>query len=504
MANEPTIPVNELVALCAVDDDLYAKTFFPKTARVEPPVFHREMDSMLNSTQRLLNFQVFRGGAKTTKLRLYVSKRIAYGVSKTILYVSKSQGHAGRNLMWLRKAIERNERYANTFNLRRGDKWNDEELQIHHGVDGDSIWVTGMGITGSTRGINFDDYRPDLIIVDDVVDDENATTDEQRLKTEQLVHGALRNSLISRMENPLAKMVILQTPMDFDDISEQAFKDPEFKSFRYGCWTKETEDLPIDLRQSSWPALFPAEDLRAQRAAAIKKNKLSTFSREMECRLITPETSKFKAEWLKYFGEGEEEPEPSRLGMVIYIVIDPVPPPSERQISKGLADKDYEAFAVVGRKQGKFYALEMVSNKGHEPNWTVMTFFKLCQRWNPRKVMVETVAYQKTLEWLLRQAMRKAGRYWVLEPVDDKRSKMDAIVDGLSGPMSEGQVFIRRTHQDLASKIIHYPNVKFDDDIEAFARAVGALNQAYDFDGFGDDEMDEENIPLLSGYRGAP
>lgn len=497
--------IAEVVTRGATDSDLYARFFFPKTARVKTPVFHRLMDNHLDSLDRFVNFQIYRGGAKTTKLRIYTSKRIAYNISKTILYISKSQGHAARNLYWIRNQVENNQLWSGTFQLRPGMKWNDEELQIIHGVDGGSIWVTGMGITGSTRGINFDDYRPDLIIVDDVVDEENSATLEQREKISKLVHGAIRNSLISRMENPFAKMVIAQTPLDFDDISQQALKDPEFVSVQYGCWTPETADLPIDHQESSWPEMFPSEDLRRQKRAAIQKNQLSIFAREMECRLITPESSKFKTDWIKYYGEGEEEPEPDYDKMVVVIAIDPVPPPSEREIEKGLHGKDYEVLAAVGRYQGKYYVLEVSANRGHEPNWSATEFLRLCRRWRPRVVKIEGTAYQKTLKWILEQAMRKVGQYWPVEAITDRRSKLDRIVDGLSGPMSNGKFFFRREQLTVISQVMHYPHVRHDDEIEGIAVATEALQQMYEIDGVTVELMyDESDIPDLEWRGGAP
>ena len=164
------IELNELIKLSAVDSRLFSQAFFPKTVRQQPPFFHKEIWDLIDSPARYVNIEIFRGGAKTTLLRILTAKRTAYRISRTILYVGKSQSHASRSLLWLQKQIEQNTKFAQTFGLVKGTKWNSEEMEVVSTVDGTSTWIVAFGITGSTRGLNFDDYRPDLIIVDDVVD----------------------------------------------------------------------------------------------------------------------------------------------------------------------------------------------------------------------------------------------------------------------------------------------------------------------------------------------
>lgn len=502
--------LKEIVSLGASDTELFGRAFFPKAFRNAAPPMHQQMDQLLDSTDRFVFMEVFRGGAKTTRFRVYAAKRIAYNLSKTILFVSKSQGHAAKNLRWIRRAIVKDERtgeltnFARVFGLRPGSKWNDEELQIIHGTDDDIIWVTGLGVTGSVRGLNFDDFRPDLILCDDLVDEEIAASPEGNKKIKALVCGALKHSLAPRVDNPLSKMVVAQTPIAIGDLSDTLRNDPEFTKVRFGCWTKETEGLPIAMRKSAWEERFPTSDLQKQYHAAVARNDLSIFSREMEVRVISEEQAKFRAEWLRFYGEGQVEPEPPHHQMHIIMVIDPVPPPSPAQIAKGLTDKDFEALAVVGKWQGKFYILEISFNRGHDPDWTISEFIRLSTRWRPIKVKVESVAYQRTLSWLLKQAMKKIGRYWVIDEFVDKRSKVFRIVDGLKGPASEGALYVRPDQVEFIDQFGRYAAVEHDDVIEAVAVACGDLQGHY---ASGDElppDEDEESIPALPAMRGAP
>src|SRR5258707_1668749 len=122
------------------------------------------------------------------------------------------------------------------------EKETETELRIKHGVTGQNIWVLGVGITGdSIRGINFDDYRPDLIILDDIVTDENAAEAEQSEKIANLVLGAILNSLAQASESPNAKVALLQPPLHNDDVSARAARSPDWKTATFVAWPKVPE-----------------------------------------------------------------------------------------------------------------------------------------------------------------------------------------------------------------------------------------------------------------------
>lgn len=512
------LSLDEAIQLGAVDSVFFNQLWFPKTFRQAPAIYHPEIYSLLdNPLNRYINIQVCRDGAKTTILRAYSAKRIAYGLSRTILYVALNEAKAKQSVAWLKHQIETNSRWTQAFGLQKSKPWSDEHICIiHNNLEKDhtgrsipvKIHVLALGINAGVRGVNLDDYRPDLIIIDDVMDDDNSATKEQREKIKDRVLGALKESLSPQTETPDAKMVLLNTPQDFEDLSEDAKKDGQFVSASYGCWTKETSNLSVEEQESSWPARYPSDTLRAEKRAAVARNKYSIFAREKECLLVVAEDCAFRSEWLRFFGDGEKESEPPYHEMWIEMAIDPVPPPSQKQLDSGLKDKDYESFSVVGRWKGKYYLLEQTHNRGHTPQWTVATFWELCLRWRPRKVLVESVAYQATLAWLLRETMRKTGRYFLIEEFKDKRAKYKRIVDGLSGPAGEGAFYCRRSQTTFIGQFSHYPGKNpdgnFDDDLESAAVATGSLHTGRIGD-MPDDHYkhDEESIEEIE-YMGAP
>lgn len=508
------VPIGELVKLAAVDNDLFARTFFPTTIRQRSPLFHFEMDARLNNPQmRKVHFQCFRGSAKTTKLRIFAAKRIAYGISKTILYIGASEAKASQSIMWLRAKIEpqmgkdgvsRRPLFSQAFNL-SFEKATETELKVRHGVTGEVTWILGVGITGdSIRGINFDDYRPDLIICDDIVTDENAASAEQREKISDLVLGAILNSLAPASEAPNAKIAILQTPLHIDDISARCSKSPDWNTATFGCWTKTTENFPDELKRSIWEERYSTLDLQRQKAEAIRINKLSVFTKEMECKLTSPEICPFKSEWLRYRDSEEATP----LRGIAVLAIDPVPPPSDAALARGLKGNDFEAQVVWRRAGGNYHLIEVVTNKGHEPSWSVTTALSLAYKHRVARIVLQNIQYERTLKWLLEKEMTRRGVYYMLVDVASKaiqKSKYNRIVSALQPIASQGKIYVDTSQMAFIDQFIDFKlGIDHDDILDASANALMDLVNPYIE--LGEDEYFElhDDVPKINFQRSCP
>ena len=478
----------------AADPLFYCHYFFPRAYRQEDPPFARQVWwELLNPEHPFVNVEMARGFTKTTTLRSFTSYRISYGMSRVILYIGKNDDAARRSVEWVRKAIKFNTRWQKVFGVARGERFNQNVLEIEHQVSNETIYVTAAGITGSLRGINFDDYRPDLIILDDIVDKEMVHTPAAAKKISDLVFSDVMYSLESQTDNPNAKLVSLGTPLDQEDPASKMAKDPEFHTIRIPCWTDGTMGLDIDRQESAWPSRFPTEELRKRKRNAIRTNRLYLFLQEMELRLTSPETQSFRDEWYRTW-----DILPPLAEMRRVMIIDPVPPPSPKQIAEGMAKKDYEALTVIGAHSTGFYELETLYNRGHEPDWTIWAFFTLAARWKPRVARVEAIAYQRTLEWILRRAMRERRQWVAVDTFADRRAKHDVIVDGLNGPASDGRVFFNPLNDMAKEQFLHHPDTSHDDVIEVIARGVEYLHEGQL------DDADEEEAALQEDETAEP
>lgn len=491
------ISLREVVDLAAVDGDFYAHTFFPKTVRQKSPPFHHDMDRLLDDTNnRFVSFSIFRDGAKTTKLRIFCSKRIAYGISHTILFVGKSQDHAKRSVKWLMRQVEYNRFWATTFGLRKGNKWTPEECEIWHDTDDYPITILAVGITGSIRGVNIDDYRPDLIILDDPCDEENTATPEARQKMEDLVFGALGKSLSPASESPAAMMCLAQTPLVEGDLLDVTLSDPQWASMKISCFNERGE--------SSWPTRYPTKTLQADKEAHIARNQLSLWMREMEVTIISRELSAFKREWLQPY---TVEPD----GGLVYIGIDPTPPPKDANAAVAVNRKlDDAVIMVIKFHGGNVYVLDYYIAKSPDPGEFLSEFFRLAFTYRPFMVGIETTMHQRTLKWELDRQMLQRQQFYTVIPVEDKRKKETRILQAVSRYASNGLIYVKPTQTEFIEQYSRYQAMiprQRDDILDAFTIALDLINPALEgvmIEGDFTHLTDESNIPELDDWRSAP
>lgn len=477
------IPLNELLTLCAIDDDFYARTFFPKTVRQASPEFHLAIDrALLPRDNRFVAIEVFRGGAKTSKLRLFTSKRIAFGISHTILFVSNSQAHSMKSIEWIKRNVEHNTKWAQTFGLRPGNKWTGEDIEIIHGVDQYPIRVIAAGITGQIRGVNIDDFRPDLIIVDDPDNEETTATEDQRKKVSNLFFGALAKSLAPPSDAPDAKMVLLQTPLNRFDLIETCMRDPQWHGLRFGCFDAKGE--------SAWPERFTTDELLKDKQAHINRNQLSLWMREMECTIVSEETSSFRQEWLQYYTTLPE-------GCWYLIAVDPA--------SSDRPTADYFAIVVLAIKGPDVFLVEYTLARGVESDKAIAFLVDLSQRYRPRFVVAETVGFQRTLADGLKKEMDRRRVFTPVRPFSSKQRKSYRIVQAISARAAYKHLHCRNEHTEFVTQFVSYSPIFEDHDDLIDAVAIGIDEIAKELDIIDGDyyTVDDKSIPDLD-WRHAP
>jgi len=403
-------------------------------------------------------FEVFRGGAKTSLLRTFTAQRVAYAISRTIMYVSVSQNHAVHSIRWLKRQIESNRAFAETFQLSKGGKWTDELIEIRHGIDEVPITVMAMGITGQIRGFNIDDYRPDLIIADDILNEENTATKEQREKTEALFFGALLNSLAPASEAPHAKAVLLQTPLNRDDIVEKCLRDPQWHGVRFGIFD--------DQGKSQWETRFPTKQLIADKESAVLRRQYALWMREMECQIVAGEDTHIDITRLQYWDVLPD-------AMTVVISIDPA--------SSDSPNADFNVVMAVGFWGSNVYVLDYYAERGVMPDAVATRFFEFIWRYRPRKAAVESISYQRILKWYLEQEMLKRRTFIPVDAVQDRRRKSDRILQQIPGLVHMGCLYIKPSMHDLIAQMETYnpdDSSQHDDILDALAMAITSINPA--------------------------
>jgi len=462
MTDNVNLSVEEAVLLGAQSLEMFGKLMFPKTFRQESPAFHREMGSLLYSPSRYNAFEVFRDGAKTSLLRVFTAQRVGYAISRTIMYVSVSQQHAMMSVRWLRRQIMYNKKYAHTYGLRKGEKWTDEHCEIFHDVEDTPITLLAMGITGQIRGFNPDDYRPDLIIIDDVLNEENCATEDQRKKLEALIFGALLNSLAPATDCPQAKAVFLQTPLNKQDAIEKCLKDPQWNGRRYGIL--DYSDPAQKEGKSRWESRWPTETVLQEKQAAINRGQYHIWMREKECQLVAAQGKTFDIEKLKFW-------DILPLGMLKIISIDPASSDSPKA--------DDCVIMAIGMSGPDVFVMAYQAEQAMMPDVVAMHFFNMILEFSPLRAAVESISYQRVLAWYLEEEMKKRRLFLPVSKIQDRRRKSDRIVQTLSGLVNYGHLHIHPSMSKLVTQMDEYDPLddsQHDDILDALAIGITELS----------------------------
>ena len=506
-------PIEKIIEMAAKDTVFFGRHFFPRAIRMSSPEFHyticREIEDPRNEK---VAAKVARGFAKTTLARVILAKRISFAISRTILVVSETAEHSLESVKWLKHAIERADNWAQTFKLSRGDKfvnadtgekytWRDDKISIVCNAVLDEsgkpliITVVGTGITGQSRGLNIEDFRPDFILLDDVLDEDNVKTGEQRRKISDRIYGAIANTLAPRSEAPTATMLFLQTPLHREDAIELAKKDPEWTYLEYGCFDENGD--------SRWPERWSKAELLLKKQGFIARGMLGTWLREMEVRITDDELAYFRSHWIKDNYWKTTGDIPPLHAMSIYFGVDPTPPPkdSEQQSGEALKGLDDAVICVIGCYRGHVYVLDWYKTKSPIPSEFSTQLFLMNAQYKPKKVNFETILFARTTKYYLEEQMRLQRTYFRIEPIEDRRKKSDRIRQEITELAYNSQLHVHPSHSDFIDQFISYPDVSHDDFLDALSIALMGREDSDIIEGEYEEIEDAETEYLLDNWR---
>ena len=312
-----------------------------------------------------------------------------------------------------------------------------------------------------------------------------------------MFHGGLVNSLAAESDSPDAKIVLLQTPMEKEDIIDECINDPSWKGKVFGIFDEQGE--------SRWPAKWSTEKLQAEKETAILMSRYSLWMREKECKIVRSERKTFMVERLQYWDELPSS------GMQVVLAIDPASSDSPKA--------DDQVCGAVACYNDCIYILDYEAEQGEMPDALANTFFNQILAWRPRTAAVESISYQRVLAWYLEQEMKKRRIYLPVHKIQDRREKSDRIIQAIAPFLHYGRLYMFRGPKGakFIQQLSDYaPGVNMHDDVlDMVAMAIMELFPWLiqlaedDDDRTINQEMrviqeEEKEYENLSAFRGAP
>jgi hypothetical protein len=146
----------------------------------EIPECHREWWQMCCSPHKFVAIAAPRGHAKSTAITLsYTLANILFRERKFVLLISDTEAQSSFFLGNIKKELEGNEDIKRLFGVKCLLKDSETDCIVEFD-DGYTARFIAKGSEQKLRGINWDNRRPDLIVIDDAENDEIVMNPDRR------------------------------------------------------------------------------------------------------------------------------------------------------------------------------------------------------------------------------------------------------------------------------------------------------------------------------------
>ena len=492
--------------LGAIDMEFFGRAYFPPYFSKPSPEFHRELDaiwqqgvlkgrypltaedtkmiSRLPGTRRAVAAP--RGHAKSTNLTFKGTMHSTlYGYKHYPIIISDSSEQAEGFLDNIRVEFEENTAILEDFGSLAGSVWRSNVL-----VTKTNIKIEAIGSGKKIRGRKHRNWRPDLIILDDVENDENVRTPEQRKKLKDWFDKA-----VSKSGDDYTDIVYIGTLLHYDSLLAKTLTNPAYRSIKYKAviqfsqaddlwqqWESIFTDLSNDDRESEALAFFQAhKEAMLEGTQVLWEEKLSyydlmvmrvsegeaSFNSEEQNEPINPDDCLFMEEWFDYYNEAEVnfgDPAFDFFGF-----IDPSLGKTKRS--------DFSAIVTLAKHKGSgyMYVVDADIERRHPDRIIADVLAK--ERWlrasfghGYRKLGAETNQFQWFLKEELAKASAKAGLYLPIEEVQQTSDKVMRI-QTLQPDVKNKYIKFNRRHKRLLEQLTQFPMGAHDDGPDALEGA---------------------------------
>jgi len=432
----------------------------PKSgALIEPAEFHRDLYRIL-LTEQFAAIAAPREHAKSTVVSvIFVLFCICYKLRRFIVLISDTQPQAALQLAAVKEEMENNAALREDFGDLVGDrKWDVNDCRTPSGI---SLAARGAG--QSLRGLRFRQWRPDLVVCDDLENEEAVDNPETRDKLKRWFLGTVMNL------GKGCQVFVIGTILHFDSLLAELLDEEKFKSFV----KRKYEAVDDDWTPESvlWPAKWDSDSLRDKEAQIGSV----MFNQEWRNRPISSDTQVFQESWILAHAFRREELRTRELqGESFFKVTYHDPAISQKRRADYFASVtltvDSKGFLYVTRAEqarmpfGK--QRQFILDKYDEEH--------------PLAVGIEQQAYQEALKQEMEEVGRETGRYINIIGVNNLTDKFLRI-STMSSLTENGTIrfCLDGTQKTLISQLLFLGKIK-DDLADALQGAV-ALARQYNF-----------------------
>lgn len=428
------------------------------------PHIHGEVCRLLeNPAQRRTKFVLPRGWLKTTACTIsYPMWRAINNPNIRVLLAQNNRDNARKKLKVIRDQFEHNQLLRALFPEilpSSSSQWTADSLCLTRTQHHPESTFECVGVRGQTTSRHYN-----IIIEDDTVAPDFDELGEETLAPS---HDDVRKAIawhslcLPLLTNPSTdEIVVVGTRWyEIDLMSHIEKNEPQYVTVERSC--REDADGNSDPRGVvTYPERFDADVLREY------ENTLGPyfFSTLMLNRPVCIGDMLFRNEWFPIYEEL-----PPRQSLYVYTTVDPATDP---QLSTSRSDTlDYSVVMTCGKDMitGDIYVLEYFRERCNPGDMSAAIFDHVI-RWKPIVVGYEDVAYQRSLDYWLKELMRSRDQFFILEPIKrgTKKSKETHIM-GLHPMAAAGVIHLRSYMKELLTEFLSFPRGAHDDLIDCLS-----------------------------------
>lgn len=425
-----------------------------------------------------------RGEAKTTFVDVFFSLWcVVTGRKRYILLVADAFEQAASFLEAIKVELESNPRLMADFpgQCGEGRVWNVGTI-----ITASNVKIQAFGAGKRMRGLRHGPHRPDLVLLDDLENDENVRSPEQRDKLENWL---MRTVLSLGPADDSMDVIYIGTILHYDSVLARTLKKPQWHGRTFRAVEKMPDDLALwDIwerfyktpsvgpekarafyeqhRQRmdagavvSWPDFRPLYTLMCKRA-----EDRAAFDSEQQNDPLVGDAAPF-AEAMQFWSELPP-------GLIFFGACDP-------SLGKAGAGRDPSALLVGGleRERMRLYVVAADIKKRH-PDRIIQDLIALQRQWHCVLWAVEAVQFQEFFaEVLVREAARQ-GLPLPVSPVKNCTDK-NLRIESLHPYFCQGRILLRPDQRALVDQLRHFPLADHDDGPDALEMLWRAASQGY-------------------------
>ncbi len=483
----------------------FRRLYFPHYHKYPDAAFHVEISNLLEEMTNARGLKnaiaAPRDSAKSTIISLqYVLYSICYKLEEFILLISNTSDQANKLLSNVKKELETNRLLRQDFPevtefgaCPRPPRWTKNDIITRNDIE-----VLALGTEQKVRGRRKGEYRPSLIILDDIESDESFQNPENYDKlhnwltkavlkvgaadTNVIFIGTIHHyhSLLARFTDPQAfpgwnkkvyRSVISwpSNPQAWEEWARIFNSQIEFEGKSGPQTAKSYFEANREQMLAGTEVLWPESKSYYDLMVIREQDGSYSFDSEMQNEPVDPKNCHFNLNEM-HFWDDRFKSEEDLLAFVdirgrLYGACDP-------SLGRQNRHGDFSAIvtALLDSESGKMYILDADISR-RKPDKTIDDILAYhCTR-KYTMFGFEANQFQEYMAEQLRKESEKTGSYLPLKEIKnttDKRGRIEA----LQPMVKNGTILFSRKHRILLEQMKFFPKGSYDDGLDALEMAV--------------------------------